>query len=179
MSGLTPYRGLHPTSSQSCPHFVRYAFACCPTISTKLPIAALASMRCKPQSFITAPFTTTSPTISSVRASAGSPWTLIARYEPASFETHSAVSKPGTLTNGVSIFFSGVTHGFGGNEEELTPFTPVERYECSSPLPPPSAAGLTHAAAIPSTCTRPKRELAGGGESSRNETYEITQPVCV
>ena len=56
---------------------------------------------------------------------------------------------------------------------------PDERYACSSPLPPPSAAGLTHAACMFSPCTRPKRELAGGGIVDRNDAYAITQPVCV
>ncbi len=44
-----------------------------------------------------------SPVMSSTRGSAGSPLTLISRYVACSLVLHSAVSRPGTLTNGVSI----------------------------------------------------------------------------
>ena len=46
---------------------------------------------------------------------------------------------------------------------------PDDRYECSAPPPPPSAAGFTHAACMFSPCTRPNRELSGGGIVERNE----------
>jgi hypothetical protein len=49
------------------------------------------------------PAAITSPGMSSARASAGLPCTVISRYEPFSFDWHRAVSRPGTLTNGVSI----------------------------------------------------------------------------
>src|SRR5262245_43851233 len=146
-------------------------------MSTRLPIATLTSIRCRPQSFCTALLTTTSPTMSSVRGSEGSAWTVTARYEKPSFATHCALSSPGTLTNGVSILVPDATQGRGSLElPRLRPA--AARYECNSPLPPPSAAGLTHAAVMFSPGTLPKREFSGGGMVSRNVTYEMTQPVC-
>src|SRR5262245_8335683 len=107
--------------------------------------------------------------MSSVRGSAGSPWTFSARYDPFSFETHSADSNPGTLTNGVLIGCSEGAHGLGAAEEVFA-FLPAARYACNAPTPPPSAAGFVQAAAIPSPGARPKREFAGGGAFSRNVT---------
>ena len=46
------------------------------------------------------PFVFKSPTISSARGSAGSPWTVTSRYELRSLDTHCAVRSPGTLTKG-------------------------------------------------------------------------------
>ena len=54
-----------------------------------------------PSSRLGLPLAITSPAMSSARGSCGSPLTVISRYEPLSFETHCAVSSPGTLTNGV------------------------------------------------------------------------------
>src|SRR5690349_7941283 len=108
-------------------------------------MATCASIRCRPHSFITLPPATTSPGISSVRGSDGLPLVVIARYEPASLLTHSPVSNPGKLTNGVSIF-APVAQGLGCAASVLTPLEPVERYACMSALPPFNAAGLMHAA---------------------------------
>src|SRR5262245_12779196 len=117
--------------------------------------------------------------MSSVRGSAGLPCTVTSRYEPFSFDTHAAVSRPGTLTNGVSIVLPVVTHGFGWAEDPVMLWPPLDRYACSAPLPPPSAAGLAHAACMFSPCTRPKRVLSGGGIVERNEAYAITHPTSV
>src|SRR5437762_7879535 len=114
--------------------------------------------------------------MSSVRGSAGLGCTVTSRYEPFSFATHCAVSSPGTLTHGVSIVFP-VAHGFGAADEPMMVPPPALRCACSSPLPPPSAAGFAHTACMPSPCTRPKRELSDGGTVDRNDTYAITQPV--
>src|SRR6185369_2447665 len=108
------------------------------------------------------PFVITSPAMSSVRGSDGSPCTVMARYVPFSFDTHSAVSSPGTLTKGVLIGCAGVTHGRGSADEPL-PRPADARYECKAPLPPPSAAGLAQAAAMPSPATRANLLFAGGG----------------
>src|SRR5262245_40688323 len=116
--------------------------------------------------------------MSSVRGSDGSPCTVTSRYEPLSFATHCAVSRPGTLTNGVSIGFGGFTHGRGSAADPVMLRPAAERYARNGPLPPPSAAGFAHAAIMPSPCTRPKRELSGGGTVDRNDAYAITQPVC-
>ena len=96
---------------------------------------------------------------------------------PASFDTHSAVSNPGTLTNGVVTLCSGVTHGFGAAADDAMK-RPFDKYACSWPLPPPSAAGFTHAAAMFSPCALPKREFAGGGTLSRKLAYATAQPIC-
>ena len=45
--------------------------------------------------------------MSSVRGSAGSPCTVISRYDACSLDAHCAVTSPGTLTQGVSIGRSG------------------------------------------------------------------------
>src|SRR5471030_894535 len=157
----------------------RYALLCSRTMSTRLPIARFTSIRCSPQLAFTCPFAITSPTMSSARGSAGSPCTVTSRYEPFSLDTHCAVNRPGTLTNGVSIGLGGVTHA-RGSADDPTILRPADaRYACSSPLPPPSAAGFTHAACMPSPCTRPKREFAGGGIVERNDEYTMTHPVCV
>src|SRR5207248_1602706 len=136
------------------------------------------SMRCRPQLAFTSPFCMTSPTMSSVRGSAGLPWTVTSRYEPLSFDTHCAVSRPGTLTNGVSIGLGGVTHGRGSAEDPVTLRPAADRYAWSSPLPPPSAAGFVQAACSVSPATRPNREFDGGGIVDRNDAYVTTQPVC-
>ena len=117
--------------------------------------------------------------MSSTRGSAGSPWTVTSRYPLAfSFDAHFAVNNPGTLTHGVSIGCSGVTHGLGGIV--LVIVRPVlSRYACSSPLPPPSAAGFVHAATMVGSATLPKSVLAGGGTVDRNAPNVMTQPVCV
>src|SRR5690349_18792804 len=116
--------------------------------------------------------------MSSTRGSAGLPCTVTSRYEPLSFDTHCAVSNPGTLTNGVSIVFAGITQGFGSAAEPTMLRPDDARYACRSPLPPPSAAGFAHAAIMFSPCTRPNREFSGGGIVDRNDAYAITQPVC-
>src|SRR5882672_2974056 len=90
---------------------------------------------------------------------------------------HCAVSSPGTLTNGVSIGRSGTTHGLGGVAPTMVlPF--VERYACSLPLPPPSAAGFVHAAAMFGSATLPNSVSAGGFTVERNDAYVMTHPVC-
>src|SRR5271163_3724995 len=96
------------------------------------------STRCSPQSASICPPTTTSPTSTFVRGPLGSPCTVIARYDPCSLTTHSAVSIPGTLTNGVSIVCGGFTQLFWSDETELTmlPLLDAARYECSGALPP-------------------------------------------
>src|SRR5580765_6329825 len=121
----------------------------------------------------------TSPAMSSTRGSAGLPCTVTSRYDPLSLATPWAVSKPGALTNGVSIGLAGVTHGRGSAGDPTMLRPAAERYACSSPLPPPSAAGFTHAACMVSACTRPKRELAVGGIVDRNDAYAIAHPTCV
>src|SRR5689334_16326349 len=116
--------------------------------------------------------------MSSTRGSAGFPCTVSSRYENFSLDTHLAVSSPGTLTNGVSIVFAGVTHGFGSAADPTMLRPADERYACNSPLPPPSAAGFAHAATMFSPCTRPKREFSGGGIVDRNDANAIAQPSC-
>ena len=54
----------------------------------------------------------------------------------------------------------------------------VRRYACSSPLPPASAAGFVHAAAIFASGTLPNSVLAGGGTVERNDAKEMRQPSC-
>ena len=67
----------------ACAFAARNAFDCWPTMSTRLPIARLTSIRCRPQ-LASAPGRScmTSPVMSSVRGSAGLPWTVTSRYEP-------------------------------------------------------------------------------------------------
>src|SRR5262249_39664276 len=117
-----------------------------------------------------------SPTMSSVRGSDGSPWTVTSRYVAFSFDLHCAVSSPGTLTQGVSIVRSGTTQGFGGLVPTIVRPS-VDRYACRTPLPPPRATGFVHAATILGSVTLPNRVLAGGGIVERNDTYVIRQPV--
>jgi hypothetical protein len=146
------------------------AFASCPTISIKFPIATWSSIKCNPQSRKTWPPTTKSPGISLARGPAGSPWTLTAKYVPLSLETHSAVIKPGKLTKGVSMGLAGVTQA-GGHVSAPAKNPPcVPKYACSSPLPPASDAGFVHAAIMFSPGALPKRVLAGGGALARNVT---------
>src|SRR5947208_4539910 len=109
---------LSPSFISSVLHYFRafaaYDFACWPTTSTRLPIARLTSIKCRPQFARTFGAAPMSPTISSVRGSDGFPFTVTSRYPDAlSFAAHFAVSRPGTLTHGVSIGRSGPTHGFG------------------------------------------------------------------
>src|SRR5262245_53362363 len=107
--------------------------------------------------------------MSLVRGPDGSPCTVTSRYVAFSFDLHSAVSKPGTLTHGVSMGRSGTTHGFLG----LTPTIvrpSAARYACRFPLPPVRAVGLVHPATMLACVTLPKRVLAGGGTVERNET---------
>ena len=47
-----------------------------------------------------------------------------------------------------------------------------------SPLPPPSAAGLVHAATIFGSGTLPNSVSAAGGTVERNDAYVMTHPVC-
>src|SRR5262245_55487838 len=110
-----------------------------------------------------------SPMMSSVRGSEGSPCTVTSRYVAFSFVLHSAVSNPGTLTHGVLIGRSGLTHGFRGVVPTMV-LPSIDKYECRTPLPPPSAAGLVHAAIMLRSVTLPKRVLVGGGTVDRNET---------
>src|SRR5580704_1940143 len=107
-----------------------------------------------------------------VRVLPGSECTVMARYDPCSFETHSALSIPGTLTKNVSMGCGGVTHEGGSADIALTilPPIPAGKYACNSPLPPLSAAGFVQPAAIASSFTRPKRLFAGGGAFARKET---------
>src|SRR4051795_1310309 len=98
------------------------------------------SIRWSPQPAWTMPLVMTSPTISSVRGSAGSALTVIARYEPLLANLHSALIKPGTLTYGVVIGLGGLTQSGVGADESTMP--DAVRYECNSALPPASAAGL-------------------------------------
>src|SRR6185295_3355471 len=118
--------------------------------------------------------------MSSVRGSAGLAWTVTSRYEPFSFTTHWDVSRPGTLTNGVSIGFAGagVTHACGAADDPEILGPPADRYAWSAPLPPPSAAGFTQAACMSAPGTRPKRLFSGGGIVDRNDANAIAQPVC-
>src|SRR5262245_22713244 len=149
----------------------------CPTMSRRLPIARFTSMRCSPQFARTAVPAPRSPVMSSTRASDGFPFTVTSRNVAFSFVAHFAVNMPGTLTHGVSIDCSGVTQGFSCGV--LVMVLPVRsRYARSSPLPPASAAGLVHAAAMFGSATFPKSVLAGGGTVDRNDAYVITQPVC-
>src|SRR3954471_2959585 len=120
-----------------------------------------------------------SPTMSSTRGSLGSPCTVTLRNPDAfSFDAHFAVSRPGTLTHGVSIGWSGSTQGLGGTLPTMVrPF--ASRYECSSPVSaPPSAAGFVHAATMLSSATLPNSVFAGGGIVERYDAYVITHPVC-
>src|SRR4029079_14847073 len=55
----------------------------------------------------------------------------------------------------------------------------LSRYARNSPLPPASAAGLVHAAAMAGSRTRPNNVLAGGGTVDRNDANVMTHPVCV
>jgi hypothetical protein len=81
---------------------------------------------------------------------------------------HLAVSRPGTLTHGVSIGCSGVTHGFSCGV--LVMVLPVRsRYAWRLPLPPASAAGFVHAACMLGSGTLPNSVLAGGGIVDRND----------
>ena len=114
-----------------------------------------------------------SPTMSSVRGSDGSPCTVISRYDACSFDAHRAVSRPGTLTHGVSIGAAGITHG-GGGAAERSCGRRGARYACSSPLPPPSAAGLVHAATMSASgdLAEPRVRPAAGW-SSGTTTYVI------
>src|SRR5438552_9503746 len=132
-------------------------------MSTRLPMTRFTSTRCRPQFASTLPVRPMSPTMSSTRGSEGLPFTVTSRYPLAfSFDVHFAVRSPGALTHGVSIGCSGVTHGFGGIV--LVMVLPLlSRYACSSPLPPPSAAGFVHAATMVGSATRPNIVLAGGG----------------
>src|SRR5262245_50463672 len=107
--------------------------------------------------------------MSSARGSAGSPCTVISRNDAFSLDVHCAVSRPGTLTHGVSIERSGVTHGKVGEEPTIVrPY--AEKYACNGALPPPSAAGLVHAATMPGSVTLPNRVFAGGGDVDLNDT---------
>src|SRR4029453_3383331 len=107
--------------------------------------------------------------MSSVRGSAGLPWTVTSRYEPFSLATHCAGSRPGTLTNGVSMAFGGFVHGPGSAADPTMLRPAAERYARSAPLPPPSAGGLAHAAIMFSSPTRPNRVSPGGGTVERND----------
>src|SRR5260370_40382334 len=142
-------------------------------MSTRFPIARCTSIRCRPHSDSTWTLTTASPTMSLVRGPAGSPCTVTARYDPPGFETHSAVSSPGTLTNGVSTSFAGVTHGPGSFDAVLTMLPFADRYDCSSPLPPPSAAGFVQPETIPSPGPLRKRRLSCGGTFAWKEAYVL------
>src|SRR5207247_2489661 len=71
-----------------------------------------------------------SPTRSSARGSAESPWTVTSRYELRSLDTHCAVRSPGTLTKRVSIGAGGVTHATGCVAEP-NGCPDVLRYACS------------------------------------------------
>src|SRR6478672_1005350 len=55
----------------------------------------------------------------------------------------------------------------------------ADRYACSSPLPPASAAGFVHAATMFASGTLPNSVLAGGGIVERNDAYVMTHPVWV
>src|SRR6476619_1347694 len=98
--------------------------------------------------------------MSSVRGPAGLPWTVTARYDPFSFETHSAVNMPGTLTKGVSIAGASLVHGRTTGAADA-PLPRVERYACNSPLPPFNAAGLVQPAICSCAATLPNLEFAG------------------
>src|SRR5262245_26886899 len=116
--------------------------------------------------------------MSLVRGPDGSPCTVTSRYVAFSFDLHSAVSKPGTLTHGVSMGRSGTTQGFLG----LTPTIvrpSAAKYACRFPVPPARAAGFVHPASMSVAATLPKRVFAGGGTVERNDAYVITQPDCV
>src|SRR3954471_12343717 len=105
--------------------------------------------------------------MSSTRGSAGSPWTVTSRNVAFSLVEHFAVSSPGTLTHGVSIAAPEATHGLIVGV--LVIVRPVaSRYACSVPLPPPSAAGFTHAAVRFGSGTLPKSVFDGGGSVERN-----------
>src|SRR4029079_16730238 len=94
--------------------FAAYAFACAPTMSRRLPLTRLTSTRRSPQFARTLLPRPMSPMMSSTRGSEGLPFTVTSRYPVAfSFDVHFPVSRPGTLTHGVSIATSGTTHGFG------------------------------------------------------------------
>src|SRR2546429_583850 len=116
--------------------------------------------------------------MSSTRGSAVTPLTVTFRYVAFSLVAHSADKSPGTLTYGVSMVGGGVVHGRGGALPTIK-LPVVERYECSTPLPPPSAAGFVHAATISGSATLPNNVLAGGGTVDRNDAYTIRQPVWV
>src|SRR5262249_11113447 len=107
------------------------------------------------------------PLISSTRGSFGSPCTVISRKVALSFLVHFAVSNPGTLTQGVSTVAPDA-HGFTGIV--LVIVLPVaSRYAWRSPLPPPSAAGFTHAPSCSVSGPLPKGVFAGGGTFERND----------
>src|SRR5262245_34872743 len=116
--------------------------------------------------------------MSSMRGSDGSPCTVSSKYVAFSLDLHWPVSNSGTLTQGVLIGCSGTTHGWGGVVPTIVRPS-FERYACRVALPPARAAGFVHAATIPGSVTFPNRVLAGGGIVERNDTYVITQPVCV
>src|SRR5271155_1626153 len=97
----------------------KYALVSSPTTDNKFPIVRLASIRCRPQSSSTCPFTTTSPEMSLVRAPPAVGCRVTARYEPCSSTTQTALKSPGTLTKGVVTGFSGVgpAEGTGATPE--------------------------------------------------------------
>src|SRR5215467_7489468 len=146
-------------------------------MSTRLPIARFMSTRCRPHCASVWPLALRSPGISSTRDPALSPCTVTSRYVAFSFDAHRAVSNPGRLTQGVSIFRPSATHGFSAAVPVIVRPS-VERYARNSPLPPESEAGLVQAAVKFSPATLPNSVFAGGGAVDRKEEKLITHPVC-
>src|ERR1700722_9106298 len=95
---------------------------------------------------------------------------------------HSAVSRPGSSTNGVVIVFCGsVQLGWALVMSSMltASLLSLGRKAFSSPDPPPSAAGLVQAATVPAALSPwPNMLLEGGGESARKLEKAIAQPVC-
>jgi TolB-like protein len=81
-------------------------------------------------------------------------------------------SKP-PPANGVSMAGPPATQGAAGLGPTIV-FPLPDRYACSSPLPPPNAAGFVHATTRLGSGARPNRVFSGGGAVDRN----AGQPVC-
>ena len=68
-----PVVGVHVKMPKSISYLQPYTFACCPTMSSRLPIVRFMSTRCNPQFAAGLAALPMSPTMSSVRGSAGLP----------------------------------------------------------------------------------------------------------
>src|SRR4029453_10556325 len=118
-----------------------------------------------------------SPVMSSTRGSTGLPCTFTSRNVAFSFEVQRAVSRPGTLTHGVSTV-GPAAHGLAsGPSRNALPV--AARYACKSPLSPERLAGFTHAAAWPASGTFPNNVFGGGGRVGGDGGELKHHPCCV